>query len=181
MTLAESAIPPSIIDFLLSRFQPLTVQVGKEVRNEQELADLENFTQESSPLLYAGLAGSRRAGKILIPREKLPRTVTDPLPGHLVDEIVGKLPHFANRVHGCARIAKRPSRGIAVPPANAFMYDIDLVVVPEDPNAACRVEPRMGVQSGTHFDIITVSLGALGRADGFFRSAFLNSRSLRFA
>ena len=170
-----------IQELLHSRPALPQLKVGFQVRNIAEIHDLSALVGKIPHMQYVGLAGSRQVGKILIPREKLPKTVTDPLPEPLVEEILDRLTRIVGLVHGCARIAHRPARHTPVPAVNAFMYDMDVVVVPEDPRAVSSVEPRIGVRSGTHFDLITVSEDALTRSDGFFRSAFLNSRRLLFA
>lgn len=171
----------NVSELLYSRPTLAALTVGFHVRNEEEVHDLADLVKGVPKRRYVGLAGSRQVGKILIPREKLPQTVTNSLPEPVVDQILERLSRIFGKVHGCSRIVSRPARHTHIPAVNAFMYDVDVIVVPEDPHAVSFVEPRTGVRSGTHFDLFTVSEDALTRSDGFFRSAFLNSRRLLFA
>lgn len=181
---ATPAERTSIRQLIAERPVMQALRMGYHVRNEAEALDLLDLIHLFAPdRIYAGLAGSRRVGKIAHSEEKILRKFKGDMPLKIIREIVKAWPQVAATADGRLPLELPGIRHFELSwrPANQFFYDLDAVVVPKQFDAESIYQSQPGARSGTRMDIFIVSQQKiLEPGSVFYAPAFFNSERLPY-
>lgn len=158
------------------------LEVGYHLRNQAEESDIVNLLQESGGRLYAGLAGSRKVGKVFFSDRRLDDKCLGVIPLDVLEELRKSLPTMVRNIDGRDPLPMPALQRCftRVIPANEFFYDIDLVVVPESPDIEYSWRRHVGKSSGTPIDVFTFSHKIMQSLKGSHGETFMSSLRLPY-
>ena len=160
-----------------------SLQIGYQVRNEAEAQDIQDIiTQFPEPILYAGLAGGRQAGKIFYSEDKLIARLRERYPQDVLRIISDNAQQLLTNADGKLPLDLQGLSDHAIhTKAYEFFYDIDLLIVSKDGKGGGRGwDTIIGAHSGTWIEVFHLSPKGIVGEEGFYKDIFFNSQKLPY-